>query len=109
MVITIDISLQEWKDAYISKHREMASMILMALKSLKNTIDGKMLDVFDYFRAVGHLKRLRLKIEDVYFFLFRKELNVAINMVAVHYAFFCLRVPVNPFLYPYVVCMQRWI
>ncbi|KAJ4799616.1 F-box domain containing protein [Rhynchospora pubera] len=82
-----------WKALYISKHRASS----LAISEIYVNFEGldSMFTPNDLFSGIELVKPLNITYEDVYFFFFRKELNVLINLIGLYYAFFCWDVSVE--------------
>ncbi|KAJ1702527.1 hypothetical protein LUZ63_002306 [Rhynchospora breviuscula] len=88
------ICSKEWKALYISKHMTLSVAISRIYIKFEDLVDF-MYNPNDFFSGVELVKQLNITYEDVYFFLFRKELNVLINLFGLYYAFFCWDVSVE--------------
>ncbi|KAL2929986.1 Diaminobutyrate--2-oxoglutarate transaminase [Bienertia sinuspersici] len=82
---------EDWKDFYVKRHHEMGNRVVKFVEQC-STVS---LEVQEYLKAIEELCSMQIGFMDVQMFLFKHELNVLLNLVALHYCINWLGVPVR--------------
>ncbi|CAN1283912.1 hypothetical protein LINPERPRIM_LOCUS18485 [Linum perenne] len=82
-----------WKEFYVEKHGEMAGRAGAVVEIVNLSCGTESMEVGDYLKAIRALTAMELTFGDVQMILFKPNLSVLINLVALHYCIFCLQSP----------------
>ncbi|RRT80709.1 hypothetical protein B296_00022861 [Ensete ventricosum] len=85
----------ECKALYIDKHKKMASAASAVIKYVEEWSRNGSLEICYYLKAISDLGSMKLGFMDVQLFLFRREHNVLLNLIAMHYCISLLEIPVS--------------
>ncbi|CAN1283914.1 hypothetical protein LINPERPRIM_LOCUS18485 [Linum perenne] len=86
-------SSEGWKEFYVEKHGEMAGRAGAVVEIVNLSCGTESMEVGDYLKAIRALTAMELTFGDVQMILFKPNLSVLINLVALHYCIFCLQSP----------------
>ncbi|URE35260.1 F-box domain containing protein [Musa troglodytarum] len=86
---------QGCKTFYINKHKKLASAVSDVIKSVLEWSKSGSMEVGYYLKAISDLGSMELGFKDVQLFLFRREHNVLLNLIGLHYCIFSLDIPVS--------------
>nr|XP_009414191.2 PREDICTED: uncharacterized protein LOC103995348 [Musa acuminata subsp. malaccensis] len=84
---------QGCKTFYINKHKKLASAVSDVIKSVLEWSKSGSMEVGYYLKAISDLGSMELGFKDVQLFLFRREHNVLLNLIGLHYCIFSLDIP----------------
>lgn len=87
------LSDMRWKELYAATHRERASKATAAVKLVEQRCSLGLLESGDYKRLTESLASWQFSFKDVQMFLLKPNVNVLLNLVAVHYCILGLQVP----------------
>ncbi|THU70177.1 hypothetical protein C4D60_Mb08t22270 [Musa balbisiana] len=87
------LPLQGCKTFYINKHKKLASAVSDVIKSVLEWSKSGSMEVGYYLKAISDLGSMELGFKDVQLFLFRREHNVLLNLIGLHYCIFSLDIP----------------
>lgn len=83
--------ITDWKVFYIKRHHEMGNRVVKFVEQC-STVS---LEVQEYLKAIEELCSMQISFMDVQMLLFKHELNVLLNLVALHYCINWLGVPLQ--------------
>ncbi|KAF8017014.1 hypothetical protein BT93_H2270 [Corymbia citriodora subsp. variegata] len=86
-------SSKGWRDLYVEWHTEVAKRAMLVAQHVEQCLFSDSLEIRDYLKAIEQLKSMRFSFGDVEMFLFRPEVNVLLNLIALHYCMLWLEVP----------------
>ncbi|CAN0855920.1 hypothetical protein LINGRAHAP2_LOCUS6369 [Linum grandiflorum] len=82
-----------WKEVYVGKHREIAERASMMIGNFNPSCGAESMEVGNYLKAIDDLSGMELGFGDVQMLLFKPNLSVLLNLVALHYCLFRLKSP----------------